>query len=431
MHHLVRVIVRERKAGARVLVLVVRLDRILETAGLANDRQRAVAQGHQLAESAGLEQRRHQERVGRCVDLVGQLIRVIDVRGDLVVVFPVKIPEHVLVSLFAGTQHNNLDRVEGEHLLQDIGDQIEALLIRQTGYDADHEALLILLEAKLLLQCYLVLDLVPAEVVDRVRLEDLLVVVRAEVRVIDSVQDPAQVMRTRVHKAVETFAVELGLDLLRVCGADRGDRVRIDKASLEKVGIPVGLQLVRREVVAGKTCDVLDILHIPSALEFKVVNGHDGLDPVEELIRLESLLEIDGYQACLPVMAVDQVGAEIYSGERGETSLGEESKPGDLKDRVVRVYLVCSEEPLIINKVESDPVLFCLEHTDIFALPMKVHVEVRYILHLVLHVLLHAGILGNHDSDVIVLRIDILGERTDNISQPAGLNERNAFGCDK
>ena len=161
------------------------------------------------------------------------------------------------------------------------------------------------------------------------------------------------------------------------------------------------------------------------------MDGHDRLDPVEELVRLESLLEIDRHKTGLPVMAVDQVGTEINGRERRQAGLGEESEPGDLKDRVVRVDLIGSEESLVIDKVERDPVLHGLENADILALPVVVHIEVGHILHLILHVLFHAGILGNHDSDIVVLRINILGKRADNVSQSAGLDKRNALGCDK
>jgi hypothetical protein len=58
---------------------------------------------------------------------------------------------------------------------------------------------------------------------------------------------------------------------------------------------------------------------------------------------------------------------------------------------------------------------------------MEVHVEVGDIFHLILDLLLHAGILRNHDSDIIVLRINIFGERADNVSQSAGLDERYAL----
>ena len=138
------------------------------------------------------------------------------------------------------------------------------------------------------------------------------------------------------------------------------------------------------------------------------MDGHDRLDSVEEIIGLESLLEVDRYKACLPVMAVDQVGTEADYGQRGKHSLGEEREPGNLKKRIVRIRLLTGEESLVIYKVEFYTVYFGLQDAYIFALPMEIHIEVRHIFHLILHFLFHAGIFGNDDTDIVILFIDIL-----------------------
>ena len=45
----------EREAVSGILIHVVRFDRVLETAGLSNDRKRALTHGDQLCESARFE----------------------------------------------------------------------------------------------------------------------------------------------------------------------------------------------------------------------------------------------------------------------------------------------------------------------------------------------------------------------------------------
>ena len=209
-------------------------------------------------------------------------------------------------------------------------------------------------------------------------------------------------------------------------GADGCDGISVNKAALEKVSVLISLKFVGSEVVAGKSGDILDILHIPLALELQVVDRHDSLDSLIELIVRKSLLEIYGNKSGLPVVAVDQVGAESDRLKGRQASLGEICKSGDLKERIIRVRFICREESLVVDEVESDPVLHGLEYAHILALPVVVHVEVGDIFHLILDLLLHAGILRNHDSDIIVLRINILGERADNVSQSAGLDERYA-----
>ena len=56
---------------------------------------------------------------------------------------------------------------------------------------------------------------------------------------------------------------------------------------------------------------LLDRLHIIYTLEFQVMYGHDGLNSPEELILLEAVVQINRNKTCLPVMAVNNVRAEI------------------------------------------------------------------------------------------------------------------------
>ena len=102
---------------------------------------------------------------------------------------------------------------------------------------------------------------------------------------------------------------------------------------------------------------------------------------------------------------------------------------GDLKQRIVRVGLVTGKESLVVDKVELDAVHFCLQNAHILASPVEVHVEVCDIFHFILHLLLHAGILGHNDPDIVKLLVELLGKRTDNICQTTGFDKRNAFRC--
>ena len=163
-------------------------------------------------------------------------------------------------------------------------------------------------------------------------------------------------MASGIHQTVETFAVELRLDLLGIGRGNGRDRVRIDKTALEEVRVLIGFQLVRCEIIAGKTCDILDIPDIPFALELQIVDRHDSLDPLEELAARKPLFEIDGHQTGLPVVAVDQVGVEIDGREHRQDSFGEECKPGDLKHGIIGIGLVAGKEALIVDEVKLDPI---------------------------------------------------------------------------
>ena len=63
--------------------------------------------------------------------------------------------------------------------------------------------------------------------------------------VVDAVQDAVEAVRTRTHQTVQTFAVELGLDLFLVARGHGGDEIRVDQAAFQKASVPVQFHLVR------------------------------------------------------------------------------------------------------------------------------------------------------------------------------------------
>ena len=224
-------------------------------------------------------------------------------------------PEHILVLILAGPKYDKLNRVLA-HLVHHIGDQVESLLIRQTGDNANQHGLVVYSKSQLLLERRFVLHFFLPEVAHIIVPGNVLVCLRIVVFVIDAVDDPRQTVGSCVHQAVQSLAVEGHLDLLRVGVADGSHPVRIDDAALQIIGILVGLQLVRREIIFGKPGDVHHPLGIPHALELQVMYGHDGLDPPEVLIPVPEVVKIHRDQTGLPVMAVDDVRTEIKKRQR-------------------------------------------------------------------------------------------------------------------
>ena len=125
-----RIVVCKAEACTGALVLIVWDDRILQSARLTHDRHRTIAQTHQLGESARLKQRRHQECITGCIDLVGHRLGIINVRGYLARILPCKVTEHIFVFFFTGTKRNDLNIVLA-HFVHHVGYEIEALLIRK------------------------------------------------------------------------------------------------------------------------------------------------------------------------------------------------------------------------------------------------------------------------------------------------------------
>ena len=121
---------------------------------------------------------------------MGQGLGIENIRGHLALVLPREVAEHVLVALLAGSQNYELHLILA-HLIHHVGNQIEALLVCQTGYDSDHHLLRIHVKAQLLLESRLILYLLLAEIHRVVIVGQEFIRLRIVLVVIDAVHDSA------------------------------------------------------------------------------------------------------------------------------------------------------------------------------------------------------------------------------------------------
>ena len=89
-------------------------------------------------------------------------LRVIDVGRNLALILPGEMTEHILVAFFSRSKDHKL-QILLAHLIHHVRDQVETLLISKTGYDADQELPLVLIQSEFLLEGLLVLHLLLAE----------------------------------------------------------------------------------------------------------------------------------------------------------------------------------------------------------------------------------------------------------------------------
>ena len=139
--------------------------------------------------------------------------------------------EHILVPLFSGSQHNQLDIVLA-HLVQDTLDQIEALLVSQPGNNTNHKLPVILRQSQFFLQRPFVLYLLLTEILSIVLLDNVRIRLRIEIIVINAVHNAAQAVRARPHQAIQSFAVKWHLNLFRIRLTYGGNGVGVYNAAL-------------------------------------------------------------------------------------------------------------------------------------------------------------------------------------------------------
>ena len=175
--------------------------------------------------------------------------------------------EHVLILSLTSSQNNKLHRILA-HFFHHIGDQVEALLIRQTGDDSDHHGLRIYFQTQLLLKPCLVFHFLFSEILCIKRFINMWIRFRIVIVVVQSVYDTAQVIGARPEKTIQSFSVKRSLDFLCVGIAYRCDRVRIYQSTFQIVCVFLEFKLVRSKEIIGQPCAILNRFPIPDSLEF-------------------------------------------------------------------------------------------------------------------------------------------------------------------
>ena len=429
MQHVMGIDIGEGEAVALAGVAVVGMDGVLQTAGLADDRQGAVAQGDQLRQAAGLECGGHQEQIGSSVDLMGQLVVHAEAGGELMRIAVGCLGEDAGQLRIAGAQQHDL--CAGLHQLgQNCCDQIQALLAGQTADHADHRNVAVLLQAQLALQHDLILGLVlevGREVVD----PDVLVVAGSVIIVVNTVQDADQVVLAGAEQAVQALAVEVGLDLLSVGGRYGGDLVSVHQTALHAGSGAVELQLIGGVALHAQANQILHVAQTAYALILQVVNGVDGLDL--RIYRQVAILNLQHRrdQAGLPVVAVQHVGHEVQHRHDVHDHAAEEGEALGLVVAVGAVYIITAEVVLAVDEVVGHVKQLHGLDAGVLMTVADIDVGVQYILHLVAPLLGNLLVQGQDDADVSAGLDDLLRESAGNVGQTARLDKRDALGSGK
>ena len=142
MEHVMGVIAEEGKAIARAQIINKCGYRILEAAGLADNRNGTVTQRDHLCQTARLGLRRHQEHIGTGINLIGQLAREQNGHRNLIRMTALGLEEHLLIPPVALAQHDQ-SYIVLQDIVQHSFDQIQTLLVGQSANHADNRRILV------------------------------------------------------------------------------------------------------------------------------------------------------------------------------------------------------------------------------------------------------------------------------------------------
>ena len=357
---------------------------------------------------------------------MGQRIRIINIGGNLVTILPVKVTEHIFIALLTCTQHHKLNVILTQ-FIHHIGYQIKPLLIRQPGDKTYHHLFIILTKSQLLLQSTLVFHLFLSEIYGIVILYNIFIRLGIEFIIINTVDNSSQVPASCPKQPIQSLTVKRSLNLLRISIAYGGYRIRIDDTSLQQIGILVCFQLIRCKIILRQSGNITNGFGIPFPLEFQIMYRDYRFHSAEKLSLTESLLHINRNQTGLPVMTMNHIRLKTDYRKSGKNRFGKICISLYFPDGRITVNLGPAKIVFIINKVIMNTVHFRLQDSHINPFPVEIHVEMIDILHLILHFLLHTGVLRNDNPDIKILLVNAFRQRTHNICQTACLYKRNTF----
>src|ERR1041385_7951994 len=243
-------IVRELKAVTVPRQRVEIFDRVVEAAGRAHNRNRAVFEAVNLIEPARLIARRHQEHIGARFDLVRE--RVVETYGDAdsLRVHGRELRNQLLIFLIAGPKNNKL-QVHAEKLVDNIEQEIDPFLIGQPRDDAEQRGRRPLRQVVELLQLLFTFAL-SGHIVRRVVFLDELVDLGIPFAIVDAVQNAVEVALALGEHALEPAAVFRRQYLFGIFTAYRREHVGAKNPAFQKIDLSVKLQILRRKIGGGE-----------------------------------------------------------------------------------------------------------------------------------------------------------------------------------
>ena len=428
VQHVMRVVIEEGEAVALVGELVVGEHGVAQAARFARDRHGTVAHGDHLGKAARLELAGHEEHVAARVDAVRQLVVHRKARRQPPRILALRPGEQVGVFRFAHAEHDELN-ARRHQLADDALDEVEALLIGQAGNDANQRNGRIDGQAEFLLQLRLT-GFLAAEVIRIVVRVNLRIFRRIVIVHVDAVENAHQLILARAEEAVQTLAVERGLNLIRIARRYGGQLVGVDQTGLHVVRAAVAFQLVRGEQAVAQPQRILNRLDREHALILEVVDGVDGLHIlIERELRILNLEQRRDH-AGLPVVAVDDVGLEVKMHQRVDDRAVKEAE-ALVFVAAQTVDIGAAEVILVIHEVEGHALIFKALHAAVLAAPAKLDLKLAFELHLADILFRDGGVERQDDAHVVALRLEHGGKRAHHVGQTAGLDERHAFGCRK
>ena len=157
------------------------------------------------------------------------------------------------------------------------------------------------------------------------------------------------------------------------------------------------------------------------------MNGHDRGNPSVVLAKVSEIIQVNRDQSCLPVMAVDQIRAETDHRKNAQSGFREKCELLDIPLRISVIGRKSAEIMFVVNEVERNIIQNRFKNAYILVLSGNIHIKVSNVFQFFFPFLLHACVIGQHDTHIVFLFVELFGERTHNICKTARLDKRHTF----
>ena len=416
----------EGEAVPDAVELAVGAHGILETAGLVDDRDRAVPHRHHLAQPAGLEPRRHQVEVGTGEDLGRHLLGIIVGETELAGIAVPALVEEIDIALFALSEDDQLN-AEAHHLRKDLTDELNAFLLVQAGDGAEQREPRLEIETELLLQRSFALILAAesgcAEGVGQSFVKFRIIVIH-----VNTVQNTEKLVLDHVGDALQAHSVFREVELPGVGGGNGRDSVGHQHRAFHQVDVAAAFVLVAKAslVPAHRQREsVCELVRPELSLIGDVVDRVDAADIAKVRPPGLLILEVDHCRSGLPVVAVQDLGDEVQLVEQVDHCAGEPGKTELII--VVTVELGTEEEVLVVDEPDGDIAKLSAQKAAVMLAPAELDCARPYGLQFFAVFFLDTLVQGRDDRDLISGCLEGGREREGDVSKAAGFRERRAF----
>ena len=242
---------------------------------------------------------------------------------------------------------------------------------------------------------------------------------------VDAVDHAVHFPADGVHHALQPLGIGRVMELGGVGGTDGGDGVRHEHGTLHQVHVAVHAE---GAVIVPATIQTEELVHAVAAvaaLILNVVNGEHRADMAYLPPAGGRVLEIDGHQRRLPVVAVEDVRHPVQAGQQVDDRVAEKGEA--LAVVKLTVQAAAAEVFFVVHEVPGHAPVMEGEQAAVLMPPAQVHVDIPAEGHFLPPLGADLVVQGQDDGGLDTLRRQGGGEAAGHIGQAAGLAEGIGF----